>query len=495
MSHSYSSYKNDIILFNSEEYLKNLENSVSHDYFLSFIENYKEIENEDFKKPIFSQTTKFKKIPNTTNKNYKYLKINRDNDDSKNVWVFESPKEESKLISILIKTYLNKISQDTYAKISLEFMNEILLINNNDIFQILTSELLNKCLYDNKYRVLYINFCYKIWTNKQVHYNLVNITNKNNHFYWSWKDDGKDDSDNGPFPSEISAKNDIFNKINFKKYFLNYIQELYNQKDLSFDNLSEEETFIKKKKILLLVELIGIIFLEKYINFDIINIIIIDLLHLNNNFKKIEDIEIEALYTLLKIIKDSKSTLIDLTEYKTIFTDFINIIQKIIDNNEISKRSVFFLNDIISMFYYLNKENNVSNNNNKSNDKDLYSTFIDILNNSNGTVKLIEFYNSINKESCYDIIYKIKQKFISTVKDNKLIIKFLNEINNINLIYTILDNITKNIDDIMLDVPNANEKVLNLISELTKDHPKKNEIIEILKNINSDSDGESSDSD
>ena len=89
MSHSYSSYKNDIILFNSEEYLKNLENSVSHDYFLSFIENYKEIENEDFKKPIFSQTTKFKKIPNTTNKNYKYLKINRDNDDSKNVWVFE----------------------------------------------------------------------------------------------------------------------------------------------------------------------------------------------------------------------------------------------------------------------------------------------------------------------------------------------------------------------------------------------------------------------
>jgi hypothetical protein len=58
----------------------------------------------------------------------------------------------------------------------------------------------------------------------------------------------------------------------FKKYFIDYIQQLYLVKDFSFENLNEDEIFIKKKKILLLVELIGTIYIEKYINFDIVNI-------------------------------------------------------------------------------------------------------------------------------------------------------------------------------------------------------------------------------
>ena len=297
MNPSYSSYKNDIVSFNSEEYIKNLVNSISYNCFFNFTENYKEIENEDFKKPIFSQTSKFKKIPNNY-KNYKYLKINRDNEENKNVWVFENPTEESDQISILIKTYLNKISLETYKKISVEFINELILIQNKNIFYILSSEILNKCLFDNKYRNLYINLCYKIWSNKQIHNNLINIINIDDDFYWEYISDNKK---YGPFNSEINAKNDSYNKINFKKYFLNYIQKLYVEKDLSFDSLNDEEIYIKKKKIILLVELIVIFYLEKYINFDIINIIIIDLLHLNsNNFKNIEDVEIEALYTLIK---------------------------------------------------------------------------------------------------------------------------------------------------------------------------------------------------
>ena len=156
---SYSSYKNDIESFNSEEYIQNLQNSVSLDYFNNFIEIYKDIENEDFKKPVFSQTSKFKKNPNNY-KNYKYLKIIRDNNEPKKSWSFEAPKDESEKISILVKTYLNKITQDTYKKISTEFIDQILPIENQDLFNILSHEILNKCLFDNKYRNLYINLCF-----------------------------------------------------------------------------------------------------------------------------------------------------------------------------------------------------------------------------------------------------------------------------------------------------------------------------------------------
>jgi hypothetical protein len=250
MSLSYSSLKNDLLLFNSEEYLKNRIDTVSFDYFNKFIEIYKEIENEDFKKPIFSQTSKFKKIPNNY-KNYKYLKLNRNNiEDKKNSWVAECPKEDNEKIVVLIKTYLNKISQDTYKKISLDFIDELLLINNVCLFELLSSEFLNKCLFDTKYRNLYINLCFKIWSNRQIHYNMVNIEVKNSNYFWNLKNES---AIYGPFTSELNCKNDIFNKINFKKYFLNYIQKNYNLKDLNLEGLTDEEFFIKKKKILLLV--------------------------------------------------------------------------------------------------------------------------------------------------------------------------------------------------------------------------------------------------
>ena len=254
------------------------------------------------------------------------MKINRDNDEFKNTWVFKNPTDEFSKISILVKTYLNKISESTYKKISTDFINELLLINYPNLFEIISQEIINKCLFDNKYRNLYINLCFKIWSNKQIHYNLIDIDNKDNNYAWNCKID-KNIKSKVLFSSEINGKNDAYYKINFKKYFIDHIQKLYRSKDLSFDNLNDDEIYLKKKKILLLVELIGILYLEKYINFDIINIIIIDLLHLNDNFKKIEDIEYEALYVLLKLIKDNKNSYTDLLEYKNIFNDFINIIK------------------------------------------------------------------------------------------------------------------------------------------------------------------------
>jgi hypothetical protein len=495
MSPSYSSFKNDLISFNTEEYIKIIYENESFTIFSNFLENYKDIEHEDFKKPIFSQTSKFKKIPNNF-KNYKYLKINRDNEDNenekKNNWTFENPKEDNEKISILIKTYLNKISEDTYKKISSDFMNELILIKNINLFEILCTEILNKCLFDNKYRNLYINLCYKIWNNKQIHYNLIELVTKDDCYYWEFNE-----KINGPFNSELNAKNDAFNKINFKKYFLNHIQKLYLIKDFSFENLNEDEIFIKKKKILLLVELIGIIYIEKYINFDIINIIIIDLLHLNNNFKNIEDIEYEALYTLIKLIKEHKKNYSEFIEFKTLFNSFILHINQIMENVILSKRSSFFLENIILnlKIFLSNNDNSLTYNENKYvDDEKLNSTFIIKLNANENYNELYNIYKNINDKST--VIYKAIDKFMAETKHNKNIINFLIEIKNSNLITNILEKIIENIQDIMLDIPNANEKLFYLINNINYNHTKKTEFINILKNIDeSDSDNSSSDED
>jgi hypothetical protein len=479
---SYSSFKNDILSFNSEEYILNLQ---LPEIFNNFIEYYRDIENEDLKKPIFSQTSKFKKMPNSFNKNFKYFKIDREKDDedsNKNIWKFCSPLDENKKISVLVKTYLNKISEETYKKISLEFINEILLIENFNLFEILSNEIINKCLFDNKYRHLYINICAKIWDNKQIHYNLANIIEKENNYYWNLKGN---ENINGPFNTMEKTKNDIINKINYKKYFINYIQNLYRSKDLSFDNLSDEDIFIKKKKILLLVELISILYLEKYINFDIIILIIIDLLHINN-FKPIEEIEYECIYNLLKTINSKKNILNDLVEYKNIFNNFIENINLIINNNNLPKRSLFFLNEIILIFnsfiegkIILNVKSAVKNNN----------IFFEKIKNNSPINELMNIYK--NDENKTEIIYKIIDFFINEKKINQLIIKFLIEIKNVDIIYNNLEKISNNIDDIMLDVPNANEKLLYLIENIRYNHIKKNSIINLLKDIDENSGDES----
>ena len=482
---SYSSFKNDILSFNYEEYIKIIHDNNTFNNFSIFLENYKSIEHEDFKKPVFSQTSKFKKIPNNF-KNYKYLKNIRDNENNenneknekKNVWTFLNPTEENDKISMMIKTFLNKISEETYKKISNDFINELLLIKNNEIFEILSKEIINKCLFDTKYRSLYINLCYKIWNNKIIHYNLINIINKDTEYYWEYNNEVY-----GPFNNELNAKNDVFNKINFKKYFIDYIQQLYLAKNFSFENLNEDEIFIKKKKILLLVELIGTIYIEKYINFDIVNIIIIDILHLNNNFKNIEDIEYESLYTLIKLIKDNKKNFNDLIDFKSLFNNFVNTIKTIINNSQLSKRSKFFLEDI-NLNFELFLSNNVVNKKNIVDDENLLNNFLTKLNNENNSIELYNIYKNINSSYKENIIYKTIDKFISEIKYKKNIINFLIEIKDGNLIYYILEKMIDNIEDIMLDIPNINEKLLYLIDNINYNNAKKINFINILKNIN-----------
>jgi len=537
---SYSSFKNDIKLFNYEEYYKNdiedfsdnicsLDNNTSVQLlphadvdckilqeistendneqtlksnissFFEFIKYYKDIENEDFKKPIFSQTTKFKKTPGNY-KNYKYVKINRDNEEInkeikekkeynkeqkefKKAWHIENFTDENIKISIIIKTFLNKISEETYKKISNDFINELIKIRNENLFEILCKEILNKCLYDNKYRNLYINLCFKVWSNRDIHYNLVKINNDNNLFYWDYKNNIY-----GPFNTENEAKINIYEKINFKKYFLNYIQNLYNNKDLDLENLSEEDFFIKKKNILLIPELITIMYLEKHICFDIINLLIINLLD-NSVNKYIQEIEIEIIYNLIKLLKEQKTG--KLQEYKVIFNEFINIINNEILKENISKRSNFFLTDIINMLELLYSNTNAKNTNGFikiNNEEENINKFSEYLKNNN-TKELIYIYNKVNiMNNKKLIIDKFINYFINHKNNNLDMINFLLTIekNDNELIYEILENNVNNIEDIMIDIPYANKKIIYIVKNLNLNNDKKELFLNILNNIKDD---------
>ena len=516
---SYSSFKKNIALFDINNYIEYVGNSSTYNVFFNFMENYKDIENEDLKKPIFSQTTKFKKNVVSFN-NYKYMKINRDKEKEKekdkdkekdkekekNNFIFKNPVNENDKISILIKSYLNKITADTYKKVSSDLINELLLFKNKNLFEILSSEIINKCLFDNKYRNLYINLCNKIWSNYQLHYNLINIILKDNKYYWQTINSDKLSE---PFSSDIQAKNDAYQKINFKKFFINYIHKQYLLKDLSFNNLTDDEIFLKKKKIILLVELIGILYIEKYINFDIINLIIIDLLHLNNSNDS-EDVEIECLYVLLKLIKESKlfNNGLLYKEYNKIFTEYINVINKLSDNsanqlnqstqnNMLSKRIVFFLGDIISILKDDKSNSNISLKKSYSNNSinSSVNNYVNVVNidklkelideniKNENTKSIISTYKNSNEESKNLIINKLINFHLDNKKEkNSFLIKVFEEINDENILFKTLNKIIDNIEDIALDIPDVDKKILLFVNSIKISKISKDNIIKIIEN-------------
>ena len=268
MSFDYTLFKKHITSFNSSKYLESYSGDFQknfndfYDFYLKIIKE--EIENTK------QLNAKFSKNLNEKNKN---LKINRPI-ELKKVCSFDSINNENEKINIIIRTYLNKISEDNYEKVSEQLIDNLLLYKNTNIFKLL-SEKKNKCIFDYKYRNLYINLCSKVWNNKKIHYNLIEIKKCNDEYIAEYNIDNNSIGNIGPFQSMDKLKENVFKKINFKNYFIDFLQESYYNKNLDIEHLEDNKFFDIKKKTLLLVELLSILFIEKHINFDIINLILL----------------------------------------------------------------------------------------------------------------------------------------------------------------------------------------------------------------------------
>lgn len=484
MVFTFSLFKTDIDNFSNEDYYKNNENFSN---FYSFLDFYKDIVNDDNKKPVFIQSTKNKKGGSQQNsKGYKYFKINRDNEEqNKKVWCIKNFIKDDEKNIVFIKTTLNKISDESYDVISNELLNEINKMDYDEsIFEILTHEIINKCIYENKYRKLYIHLCSKLWDDIEFHKKIffVEHDEEDNKYFYINKNSGESSQDS--FDSIESLHEHIFVNNNFKKYFVNNLKNIIYGFDNTYfntDGLTDEEISKKKKYYLGIFDIVNVLFVEKYISVDIINILIVKLLHLNDTFEIIQSLEYEALYNIVKLMNNTSS--FNFSYYSIFYKEIINYTKQIIDSNNLSKRNLFFvseINDLLSKIinYNNNSNNTVKNNSNIDNKKLVKDNFKN--NNFKVCKDIISKSNDTERQSIINslLLLIIEQKNISTDT-----IKFLNELNSkdVEKEFYLLCN---NIDDILLDIPNANIKFIKLFNELNIN--KKNNILLMLENIMDD---------
>lgn len=349
---SFREYKEDILSFQMEEYLKNKMETKKIEMLSGFLEIYRKIEEEDMKKPIFSMTTKFKKFPNHL-KYYKYVKFSRE--EEKKGWSSKKPVSEVDKIICFLKSQFNKMGEDNFIQVQQEILDELETYDHPDLFQILSQEIYQKCIQDSKYRHLYLQFVSSLWQNKPIHLQRFDIIDLESDFYIKFKyveqDHGLVEQVNeegmiGPFSSDSAAYGEAWKLMNFKRYFIQFLEDTFKNKDIKFsmESCDDATFFEKKRQILGFADIMFILFQEKYIHMDILHIMILHFLHVNHDsFEMFEEIEIETVYQMMKSLYEGAH--IQKAKYP-IFDFYVTTFDGILANKTvqpISKRVEFFI--------------------------------------------------------------------------------------------------------------------------------------------------------
>jgi hypothetical protein len=489
---SFKEFKDDISNFEMKNYLENKMESSRIEKISQFLELYKKIEEEDLKKPIFSQTSKFKKFPNHL-KYYKYIKFSRD-EETRKKWSVQQPQTEVEKIVLFIKGMLNKIGENNFESVKEEFLDGFLQFDHPDLFEVLVNELYIKCISDSKFRHFYLQICCILCQNRQLHENRYQVIDIEGDFYVLFKYPTKEyglekiNEENmiGPFTSESDAKQEAYMMMNLKRYFLNFLENKFKEKDTTFGkrNLEDQEFFDKKRSILGLVDIMLLLYKDKFIHMDILHIMLLDLLHMNENaFEPIEEIEFEAIHHMIKFFYENN--FINAVKYP-VFDNYLQIIKDLKKNESNSKRMVFFINEIEQILLhpvFVPKVVHLS-------EKEFTQLWKKLMKEE----VLIKFMDCMEKNLIPEMKDKVMEDVFFYVFEQKEIkmgyVSILDKFISSSKYIELMDKIIDAIEDYSLDISNLHKKILKMIElkNSSKNEEWKEKIYKTMSNEGDDAD-------
>ncbi len=533
----YSEYERDITGFDDKIYFSNKnmgEDSIFDDKidnFYNFLTLYKKVEEEDAKKSALFFSNKFKKgtgggggggsaggagagasgpggPSNYNQSGYSYNLTNfqkQPNQKQPKVWNSHTPKNDDERLNTLIESYLNKISDESYKKISIDFVNELIKMEDLFFFDVMVKKIVDKCVMDNKYQHLYIHLCNKIWTNRQIHYHLAEIEegDVDGKYYWTPKYADANGSGNGsgsgsmrvkrgPFQTEMDAKLNLFQELNFKRYFMNYLQQLFIHKNVNFSHIeNDEEFFLHKRQFMVIIEILGILYMEKYIPVDILHLVIMQLLHMTDIGVKVQPIEIDGVLQILKVMNTYKEKN-RIGDYFSlpIFNEYYDYITHIEMHEEFNIRTKYFLTDCKEIIRGKSVAIKAPSNlqlsaaveaaiseapvpaemaldKSKTNDDGEIGDYDDAMEKMKsekkrgsiaGMIALCEkMTEEVREKVVYDIIYRYCESHCKDEIYEGFIRKFLGNSQNLELFQKAMEGIIGNMGEIQIDIPNVVE--------------------------------------
>jgi len=456
-----------------------------------FVNTYNKLIDQDHIKPLFSQTNKYDLFPKK--KSFKKFRIK-----NKNVWSPTIPKTNNEKIKKTIKIILNKITEKNYNTLIETLICEINKFTSYDILEILSKEIPNKIIYDCNFQNIYVKLCSRIWSMKKWHENLITIVvDDNDKFYWHKNTSLEDNKLNGPYNTEEEIREYTNKCINFKYVLLDTLYKKFKNKDkyINKSNVEDIEDDIRykyRRNIFSILEFIGILYKKNMLSEKIIHVIMIELLNINGESKHILEEYIESFCILWKIVNEKIICPIQ----PKLINDYFNYILTNIMPMKWSTRITFMLEDFIEK--YENKSSNVINkqkrkdnfsrnveynkknikdSDNENNDDDDENNFdkieeiiYDFKNDSDyvSTVQKLQKYSSKNLDNMLDLLLYCS---VENIKNNKKYIELFSKCKFIKDqdILNVVNRFIKNIDEIVLDIPNAKINLLKFIKLLSEE--------------------------
>ena len=404
---------------------------------IKFLRKYDEIIKLDKKKPLFSLTDRYNTFP----KQHKFERLPDKNFLKKGDHAWCPTTNNNNMVKI-IKGILNKITDKNYKELSNELLLNLLKFNMYDMFDVLIKEILEKCIYDNKYHYIYINLCKMIWNNKEIYYNITTISKLDDKYYWNKNVEIKNTKLYGAFNSIEDVKKNIIETLNFKDNLINYFCKEYTIKNILFNEiiqnkLDDEEIFKRKKKIQSIFEFIVKLYFKKYTTVSKIDYLFTYLIE-NKIYKE----DIECIYHISKLLNKNNYNNLEI---------FIQKFEMKIKDTVWDDRITFFIKEIIGKKTYSN------------------NILPDILQNKSHEYYINKYIN--RKITIDDLCEKIKIKgevstcdiiVDSLFEDFKNLNKYVMIITTLykkrymfrKEIITTLNIILKNYSDLLIDIPN-----------------------------------------
>ena len=443
---------NDLIIYNSSN--NNLDEF--KDYYNSIIE-------KDKIQPIFSQTSNYNNNLNAYQKK-KFSNFTR----KIQKWKSNKATNTTELIKKIVFKYLNIISNKNFNNVLQDFLNEIKNINDPILFDIISINIIDKCINDPKYQEQYIEICNQLWSDNSIIKNFITIHENTEGFFWSLNNDTKL---NGPYKSLQDLKSNVIKMYSFKQILINHIRNEFQNKDKYIEEYNEkiktdvDAGFKIKRKIIGIVEIIVLLYNKKYIEDNIIHSVLQELL------SNVSEINFELVYYILKNIH---SRFIKSNYKKNVY------IHK--NNKKFNSRTLFFIDSILDLYNTSSSNKIKINGNGNSNQRSKYlgitkitvkytiendeGTFLKFLSNKN-TNELINILNHTDEleDFIYTLFYSYLEDKSQTKKD--YIINTLKKIKKNKKLTTeyFVNILNENKEDLSLDFSNICDEISNITAQ------------------------------
>lgn len=463
---------------------------INNDKMSNFLNIYQTICQKDAVNPIFCETVTYNQFSSHNVRKFKrkqdkifinMLNANDAHQSNENAWIPFKKHTGNKQLLIIIKSILNKISPSNYYELITELLSKLEQYNDISILEIISCEIYNKAIFDVQYQDIYIDFCNLLWTNYKWQDNLFDIIvsdDVENQYYFYIHDEKMDEPKlNGPYNNELMAFQQARINVSFKSYFINYLQNKYNNINVYIDKIknndnNESELFKYKRNIFGTLELIAKMYIKKYISSKIIHVCFLNLLaYFNNNI--IEEY-LEGFQKMWLIVLEGDNIAVKYLQ------QYLNRIIYIKNNFKLSTRINFILTDLIDNYNQRKniKQNITCSNNMESNCNDtlLNNTALNGLNIETIlteyketrnfywlTTKLNTMYMWGTIENWNDMLLYLCENPILIDDVSKLMSE---EIKNKTKLMKEIDTFLENIEDIELDIPDANKHISYLIEKI-----------------------------